>query len=110
MTTPNSYLDDYMDKMITVPNDINRFLRLIRKLDKKAEEIQASLVPLQTKFLAQLKDMKDKKVTEMPPSMKAELDVINKKQKELYGFSKEKKEIAEQLSHEVSDYSNQLLA
>ena len=110
MTTPNSYLDDYMDKMITVPNDINRFLRLIRKLDKKAEEIQASLVPLQAKFLVQLKDMKDKKITEMPPSMKAELDVINKKQKELYGFSKEKKEIAEQLSHEVSDYSNQLLA
>ena len=31
----NTYLDDFMDKMITVPNDINRFLRLIRKLDKR---------------------------------------------------------------------------
>lgn len=55
MTTPNSYLDDFMDKMITVPNDINRFLRLIRKLDKKAEELQTALIPLQTKFLAQIK-------------------------------------------------------
>lgn len=99
MTTPNSYLDDFMDKMITVPNDINRFLRLIRKLDKKAEEIQASLVPLQTKFLAQLKELKDKKINEMPPAMKADLDLINKKQKDLYGYSKEKKEIADQLSH-----------
>jgi len=81
MTTPNSYLDDYMDKMITVPNDINRFLRLIRKLDKKAEEIQTSMVPLQTKFLTQLKEMKEKKITEMSASMKAELDIINKKQK-----------------------------
>jgi hypothetical protein len=35
MANPNSYLDDFMDKMITVPNDINRFLRLIRRLDKK---------------------------------------------------------------------------
>lgn len=55
MTTPNSYLDDFTDKMITVPNDINRFLRLIRKLDKKAEELQTALIPLQTKFLAQIK-------------------------------------------------------
>ena len=51
----NTYLDDFMDKMITVPNDINRFLRLIRKLDKRAEDVQASLIPLQNKFLASLK-------------------------------------------------------
>lgn len=99
MTTPNSYLDDFMDKMVTVPNDINRFLRLIRKLDKKAEELQAALLPLQTKFLAQLRELRDKKISEMPPQLKAEYEVINRKQKELYGYSKEKKEIADQLSH-----------
>lgn len=99
MTNPNTYLDDFMDKMITVPNDINRFLRLIRKLDKKAEEIQTTLIPQQAKFMAQLKELKEKKITELPPAMKAEMDVINKKQKELWGYTKEKKEIADQLSH-----------
>ena len=33
--TTNSYLDDFMDKLTTVPNDVNRNLRLIRKLDKR---------------------------------------------------------------------------
>ena len=28
MTTPNSYLDDFMDKMVTVPNDVNRLLSI----------------------------------------------------------------------------------
>ena len=55
MTSTNSYLDEFMDKMITVPNDVNRLLRLIRKLDKKTEELNASLQPQQTRFLAQLK-------------------------------------------------------
>ena len=63
MATPNSYLDDFMDKMVTVPNDVNRFLRLIRKLDKRAEEIQASLQPQQAKFLQMSKELKDKKIT-----------------------------------------------
>jgi hypothetical protein len=52
MTT---YLDDFMDKMVTVPNDINRFLRLIRHLDKRVDTIQATLIPQQNKFLAQVK-------------------------------------------------------
>lgn len=59
----NTYLDDFMDKMITVPNDINRFLRLIRKLDKRAEDVQTSLIPLQNKFIANLKELKDKRIT-----------------------------------------------
>lgn len=71
MTTPNTYLDDFMDKMITVPNDTNRLLRLIRKLDKKADEIQSSLIPQQNKFLFQIKELKEKKVTELTPALKA---------------------------------------
>ena len=67
MTTPNTYLDDFMDKMITVPNDTNRLLRLIRKLDKNSEEIQTELLPLQTRFLNQVKELKDKKVSELTP-------------------------------------------
>lgn len=67
MTTPNTYLDDFMDKMITVPNDTNRLLRLIRKLDKNSEEIQTELLPLQTRFLNQVKELKDKKVNELTP-------------------------------------------
>lgn len=98
-----------MDKMITVPNDINRLLRLIRKLDKKVEEIQTTLVPQQNRFLAQVKELKEKKINELPPPLKAELDAIAIKQKELYGFTKEKKEIADQLLYSISDYSTQLL-
>ena len=91
MTTANSYLDDFMDKMITVPNDINRFLRLIRRLDKKVELLQAFLLPQQTKFMAQLKELKDKRITELPPSMKADMEAIARKQRDIYGCCKEKK-------------------
>lgn len=31
----STFLDDFMDKMYTVPNSINRYLRLIRFLDKR---------------------------------------------------------------------------
>lgn len=77
----NTYLDDFMDKMITVPNDINRFLRLIRKLDKRVEDIQLTLIPQQNKFLAQVKQLKEKKIAELPPAMKAEFEIIKNKQK-----------------------------
>jgi len=69
----NTYLDEFMDRMITVPNDINRYLRLIRKLDKRVEDIQALLVPQQTRFLAAVKELKEKKSTELTPALKAEL-------------------------------------
>jgi hypothetical protein len=36
MTTNTTYLDEFMDRMYLVPNDVNRCLRLIRNLDKKA--------------------------------------------------------------------------
>lgn len=86
MTTPNTYLDDFMDKMITVPNNTNRLLRLIRKLDKKAEDIQTTLIPQQTRFLSQFKELKDKQVTELPV---LKMDIIALKQKDIYGYSKE---------------------
>ena len=81
MTAPNSYLDDFMDKMVTVPNDANRLLRLIRRLDKRAEEIQIALIPQQARFLQQVKELRDKKIVELPSNLKAELDSITKKQK-----------------------------
>ncbi len=59
----NTFLDDFMDKMVVVPNDVNRHLRLIRKLDKWSEELQAALIPMQNKFLAQVKELKEKKIT-----------------------------------------------
>jgi hypothetical protein len=45
--------------MYLVPNDVNRYLRLIRNLDKKAEQVQQSLNQLQSKFLSQLKEFKE---------------------------------------------------
>jgi hypothetical protein len=104
----NTYLDDFMDKMITVPNDINRYLRLIRKLDKRVEELQASLGLLQGKFLAQVKEVRDRKGAELPLQLKNDFEVINRKQKELFGYAKEKKEIADQLYSEVREYQEML--
>jgi ribosomal protein S17 len=50
-----TYLDDFMDKMITVPNDVNRFSRLIRKLDKRAEDMNAAVNAQQMKIATLLK-------------------------------------------------------
>ena len=108
MTAPNSYRDDLMDKMVTVPKDINRFLRLIRKLDKRAQELQASLVSQQARFLQQVKELKERKITELTPALKAEQENIAQKHKELFGFMKEKKEVSDQLSTEVAEYNGQL--
>jgi hypothetical protein len=55
MTTANTYLDDFMDKMVTVPNDINRLLRLIRKMDKRVEDLQATLLPQQARVILQIR-------------------------------------------------------
>ncbi len=104
----NTYLDDFMDKMITVPNDINRYLRLIRKLDKRVEDLQLTLNQLQTKFLAQAKELRERKTAELPPQLKADHEVILRKQKELFGYAKEKKEIADQLYSEVREYQEML--
>lgn len=64
MTTTNNNvttatLDDFMDKMYLVPNDVNRSLRLIRALDKRAETLQQSLTHSQARFLSQLRDFKE---------------------------------------------------
>jgi tRNA U34 5-carboxymethylaminomethyl modifying GTPase MnmE/TrmE len=104
----NTYLDDFMDKMITVPNDINRLLRLIRKLDKRAEETQTALTAQQNKFVQQVKELREKKINELTPQMKIDLEAVQKKQKELIGYSKEKKEIADQLYSEVAEYQEML--
>ena len=40
--------------------------------------------------------------------MKTDLEAIQKKQKELIGYSKEKKEIADQLYSEVAEYQEML--
>lgn len=57
-----TFLDDFLDKMIVVPNNINRLLRLIRKLDKRAEDIQSKLTAQQAKFAAQVKELREKKI------------------------------------------------
>jgi hypothetical protein len=55
MASNTTYLDEFMDKMYLVPNDVNRYLRLIRNLDKRAENVQLSLNQIQSKFLTQVK-------------------------------------------------------
>jgi hypothetical protein len=44
------------------------------------------LIPQQTRFLSQFKELKDKQVTELPV---LKMDIIALKQKDIYGYSKE---------------------
>lgn len=67
----STYLDDFMEKMSTIPNDVNRHLRLIRNLDRRVDELQAQLVPQQNKFIAAVKELKEKKISELTPALKA---------------------------------------
>jgi hypothetical protein len=47
-----------MDRLATVPNDVNRCLRLIRTLDKRVETIHQSLIQQQKKFEVKMKEIK----------------------------------------------------
>lgn len=58
-----SYLEEYMEKLHPMPNDVNRLLRLIRFLDKRADALQVSLGPQQRKFEAKLKELKEKRIS-----------------------------------------------
>ena len=51
-----------MEKLSTMPNDVNRLLRLIRFLDKKVDAIQHSLSIQQKKFENKVKDLKERKI------------------------------------------------
>ena len=57
-----SHLEEYMEKLSTMPNDVNRLLRLIRFLDKKVDAIQHSLSIQQKKFENKVKDLKERKI------------------------------------------------
>ena len=95
-----TYLDEFIDKMYLVPNDVNRYLRLIRTLDKRAESVQQYLNQAQGKFLNQIKQYKETSNGSMngsstnnkrqmngvsngqiPASLKAEYEKIVNKQK-----------------------------
>ena len=65
-----SYLEEYMDRLATVPNDVNRCLRLIRTLDKRIESIHQSLLPQQKKFELRMKEIKEKKIIEVPTELR----------------------------------------
>ena len=45
-----SNFEDFIDKLASYPNDVNRLARLIRNLDKRVENIQSSLSMQQKKF------------------------------------------------------------
>lgn len=92
-----STFEEFIDKLGPYPNDVNRLTRLIRLLDKRLENIQATLVSQQKRFELKLKDLKDKRVTEVPQDIRAEYDNIVAKQKEMYGYAKEKEQVASQL-------------
>lgn len=55
---------------MSFPNEVNRLLRLIRALDKKVENMQSDLSLEQKRFEQKTKELKDKKVTDVPSGMK----------------------------------------
>lgn len=54
------FLQDFAEKMMLVPNDVNRFLRLIRFLDKRLEKIQKIMTKQQRQMIQKVSMLKDK--------------------------------------------------
>ena len=62
-----SFLEEYMQKLGVAPTDVNRYLQLIRFLDKKVQDLEPKLLTQQKKFDLKMKEVKEKKMKEVPP-------------------------------------------
>ncbi len=52
------FLEEFIEKMMLVPNDINRYIRLIRFLDKRLEKLQKALSKEQKDMLQKISTLK----------------------------------------------------
>jgi hypothetical protein len=56
----SGFLEEFIEKILLVPNDVNRFLRLIRFLDKRLEKLQKILSKEQKDIIQKVSVLKDK--------------------------------------------------
>jgi hypothetical protein len=54
------FLEEFIEKMMLVPNDVNRYIRLIRFLDKRLEKLQKALSKEQKDILQKISTLKEK--------------------------------------------------
>lgn len=54
------FLEEFIEKMMLVPNDVNRYIRLIRFLDKRLEKLQKALSKEQKDILQKISPLKEK--------------------------------------------------
>lgn len=93
-----SYLEEFTEKLGVMSIDSNRYLRHIRMLDQKMDEMKPMLESKQKEFLDKVKASKDRKQDQK--ALEDELIELEKIQKLLYGMALEKVKVSEQL-HEI---------
>lgn len=112
-----SYLEEFFDKLTYLPNDVNRYLRLIKELEEKnacnmifnefykflifflAKIIQ--LENMQIQFFSLMRNSKDKKQEMKKPEIKTLYENIILLQDECLGISQEKVDVSNQINEQV---------
>jgi len=91
-----SYLEDFVEKIGSLPIDINRGLRLIRELDARFQNSNSRLVELQDEYTSRLKSAKDRKAEVQKADMLEMLEEIRQLQEECLAYSRSKVDVATQ--------------
>lgn len=112
-----SYLEDFLDKISFLPNDINRYLRLMREIDEKhsgnANIYHFNKIPIakfqemenkQAAYINILKMSKDRKNESKKKENKQLYDDIQNLHEECSGLALEKIEISNQIQEQVQNY------
>lgn len=104
----NSELDELMDRLATVPIDINRSLRLIRMLDEKAVALQENFKEERKNFIKEVKQMRHFRVEPLPENLINKAAELKHKCIQLIAYQKEKKDIADQLHSSIREHQRYL--
>jgi len=91
-----SYLEDFIEKLGSLPIDVNRGLRLMKELDGRFHNSNQRLVELQEEYAGRLKNAKDRKQEAQKPDVQAMLEEIKQLQEECLAYSKSKIDVASQ--------------
>ncbi|KAL4452907.1 hypothetical protein ABPG74_002472 [Tetrahymena malaccensis] len=107
-----SYLDDYIEKIHYLPLEVNRNLRLIQELDRRASRARELLEQFQQDLLKSLQASggipANKKSCNFNEEQKKLIECIDKTQTEYYHLSEEKCKVADQIYQEIQIQHDEL--
>ena len=91
-----SYLEDFIEKLGSLPIDVNRGLRLLKELDGRFRDSNQRLVELQEEYAGRMKNAKDKKQEAQKPDTQAMMEEIKQLQEECLAYSRSKIDVSGQ--------------